>query len=117
MKQSRESGQRVMRRASTLTAMGTMESLKTMDLRSMARASWAGCIRAQWKGALTWSMTVRFAPASLQRSAASWTAAAAPEITVWSGELRLAGETTASLGLKALASGVVGGGVSWSESW
>ena len=74
-------------------------------------------MRAQWKGALTCSMTVRLAPACLQRSAARWTAAAAPEMTVWSGELRLAGETTALLGMKVLASGVVGSGVSWSETW
>ena len=61
-----------------------------------ARASCAGCMRAQWKGALTWSMMARLAPACLQRSAARSTAAVAPEMTVWSGELRLAGETTAA---------------------
>ena len=82
-----------------------------------ARASCAGCMRAQWKGALTGSMTVRLAPACLQRSAARSTAAVAPEMTVWSGELRLAGETTALLGVKVLASGVPGSGVRSSETW
>ena len=66
-------------------------------------------------------MTVRLAPACLQRSATRWTAAAAPEMTVWSGELRLAGETTALLGEKACACGLVmlgvGSGVRSSETW
>src|SRR5882757_326734 len=78
-------------------------------------------MRAQWKGALTWSMTVRLAPAALQRSAAFWTAAVAPEMTVWSGELRLAGETTTELGENALPTGSAvswpGSGVRSSETW
>jgi hypothetical protein len=52
-----------------------------------------------------------------ERSAARSTAAVAPEMTVWSGELRLAGETTARLGLKVRASGVVGRGVRSSVTW
>src|ERR1700679_790851 len=117
MRQWRESGPRVMRRASTLQAIGNVASLKEMAARSLARASCAGCMRAQWKGALTWSMTARLAPACLQRSAARWTAAVAPEMTIWSGELRLAGETMALLSEKVLASGVEGSGVSWSVTW
>ena len=54
---------RVRRRASTLAATGKAGSWKVMASRSAARASCAGCMRAQWKGALTWSMTVRLAPA------------------------------------------------------
>ena len=64
-----------------------------MDSRSVERRSWAGFMREQWKGAETGSITVRLAPAALQSSAARVTAARAPEMTVWSGELRLAGET------------------------
>lgn len=37
-------------------------------------------------------------------------------MTVWSGELRFAAETTASFGLKSFASGVVGSGVRSSET-
>ena len=48
----------VMRQALTLAATGICGSAKARVWRSVARASCAGCMRAQWKGALTWSMTV-----------------------------------------------------------
>jgi len=73
MRQSRESGPRVMRRASTLAAMGTMGSLKTMDSRSLARGACLG--RAALGGAVEGSTDLEHDGALsrrplLQRSAA-----------------------------------------------
>ena len=85
------------RRASTFEATGKRGVWKWMDCMCSASWSWAGIMRGQWKGALTGRMTARLAPSSLQRSAARATAAVEPEMTVWSGELRLA-VVTISLG-------------------
>jgi hypothetical protein len=82
------------RRASTLEATGKWGSWKVTEFICSASWSCAGIMRGQWKGALTGSMTVRLAPSSLQSSAARVTAATVPEITVWSGEFRLAVATT-----------------------
>ncbi len=58
---------------------------------------------AQWNGALTGSMTVRRAPLALQSAAAFSTAAVAPEMTVWLGELRFAAWTARPVSLAASA--------------
>ena len=50
-------------------------------IKASAIASAAGCIRAQWKGALTGSRMARFAPLALASSQARSTAALWPEIT------------------------------------
>ncbi len=78
-------------------------------LRGLHQRAVEGCGDLQHDGALGFPLPCR-------GRAARWTAAAAPEMTVWSGELRLAGETTARFGLKLAASGVLGSGVSWSET-
>ena len=49
---------------------------------------------AEWNGAETARITARFAPSCEAISTARLTAAAWPEITVWSGELRFAAEQT-----------------------
>jgi len=61
--------------------------------RARAQLPPAGCISAQWKGALTGSITARRAPFAFARADAFSTAASAPEITVWLGELKLAAAT------------------------
>ena len=103
---SRVSAPRMSRRASALEATGKHGSLKVTNSSWLASRSCAGCISEQWNGALTDSIIVRFAPASLQRAAASSTAAAEPEITVCSGAFMFAGATTA-LTRDAASAGVV----------
>src|SRR5208283_5212356 len=59
---------------------------------------------AEWKGAETGSMTARLAPDCEAISTARLTAAASPEMTVWSGELRLAAVQTAPSAARLQAS-------------
>ena len=56
---------------------------------SGASRSSAGCISAQWKGALTCSGITRLAPRALARSPARATAAACPAITTWPGRVEV----------------------------
>ena len=58
--------------------------------RAAAIASAAGCIRAQWKGALTGSSRARLAPRALAISSARSTAPRCPETTTWAGSLSFA---------------------------
>ena len=83
-------------------------SLKARDSRSVARASCAGCMRAQWKGALTWSMTVRLAPACFAEVGGALDGGGGSGDDGLVGGVEIGGETTAVLGLKVLASGVWG---------
>ena len=102
MRQSRASAERVMQRASTLamTGIGGVGEGDGLEVgrQALLRGLHEGAVEGGGDG---WSMTVRLAPAALQSSAARVTAAVAPEMTVWSGELRLAGETTEPVELAA----------------
>ena len=53
----------------------------------------AGSINGEWEGALT-GRRIALAPFSLARSTALVTAPAWPDITIWPGQLKLAGTTT-----------------------
>ena len=66
-----------------------------LTLASASRmASAAGCISAQWKGALTGSSTARRAPNFGAKPTARSIAVLAPEITTWPGALSLAASHT-----------------------
>ena len=70
---------------------------------AVERAAAAGCISAQWKGALTASNFTSFAPFALAAAAARSTASLCPAITTWPAPFRLAGETTSPFAASAQA--------------
>ena len=64
---------------------GAMAAVFGLDADTVAQAceeAAAGCIRAQWNGALTGSGRTRFAPSARARSPARATASRAPAITI-----------------------------------
>ena len=69
---------------------GTAGALISTLASASAIASAAGCISAQWKGALTLSGMKRRTPCALASSAARSMAVLAPEMTAWVGSLSLA---------------------------
>ena len=68
-----------------------------------ATSSCAGCISAQWKGALTGSITARRAPFALTIADCAFHRRHAPEITVWPGEFRFAAATVSPVSVAASA--------------
>ena len=90
----------------TFAATGNRGSASCSPASTRATSSCAGCISAQWKGALTGSITVRRAPLALQRAAAFSTAAVAPEITVCPGEFRFAAATVSPVSSRGLLAGL-----------
>ena len=87
----------VRRRASTLAATGKRGSWKGMDWSGFGELELGGHHEGAVEGGADGEHDGALGTESLQSSAARATAAAEPEMTVWSGELRLAVETT-SLG-------------------
>ena len=82
--------------ASTLVTTGTAGAFTSTRASSDASRSAAGCISAQWNGALTASGIARFAPRVLAAAHARSTAALCPAITTWPPPLRFAGLTTSA---------------------
>jgi len=76
--------------ARTFATSGTRGGSRVTRASAVAMASAAGCIRAQWKGALTGSSRARFAPLALAISSARSTAPRCPETTTWAGSLSFA---------------------------
>src|SRR5206468_6272412 len=81
-------------RASTLVTTGIDALEKRAARRSGRSRSRAGAMSAQWNGAETVRGMARLAPRAVQAAEARATAAAVPAITVCSGELKFAGDTT-----------------------
>ena len=80
--------------AMTLATSGTAGGAIATPASASAIRSAAGCISAQWKGALTGSSIARFAPRALAISTARSTAALSPETTTCAGSLSFAASQT-----------------------
>ena len=86
---------------STATSMllrtGICGAAKLTDARRSRKASAAGRIRLEWKGADTGKGSARLAPCALSTSQALSTAALLPAITVCIGSLKFTASTTSAL--------------------
>ena len=79
--------------AVTFWYMGQRGVLNGVASMASASSRRAGSMRGEWKAPPTGSGKALFAPASLQAAQAADTDSVSPEMTIWPGELKLAGTT------------------------
>src|SRR4029434_2252133 len=84
----------VVKPASTFRTTAIRGALTVTRSSAAARRSAAGFMSAQWKGALTGSITLFLAPRAAAPATARSTAARCPAMAIWPGELMLATPTT-----------------------